>query len=92
MKIALKKIGRVFMRAVFVCSVSFCIWNVWQLATSNGGKLLVSYAGDELRANLTSFTAANISQAALEQRLQSEVAKDERDWIVIQSLEEIAKE
>jgi hypothetical protein len=95
MKIGLKKIGRVFMRVVFVCSVSFCIWNVWnvwQLATSNGGKLLVSYADDELRANLTAFTAANISQVALEQRLQSEVAKDERDWIVIQSLEEIAKE
>lgn len=86
-----KKFRRVVLRVFLFCSLSFTAWNIFQLVTSNGGRLLVSYAKAEISVRLISFTSTSVSQKTIEEKIISEVAEDDRDWIVIESLRVIAK-
>ncbi|MCP5389826.1 MAG: hypothetical protein H6915_08675 [Novosphingobium sp.] len=66
--------------------------NLYQIAGSNVGRLLVERSQSEIEAEIDRLLDNSSSKSLLEHRLHEELASFPRDWIVIESLQEIASE
>ena len=72
-------------------SIGLTAFNGWQLSNSTGGVLLVERAQSEMQDRLVKLAAEGYNQAALEEAIGSELANEPRNWVVINSLLEIAE-
>jgi hypothetical protein len=71
-------------------SIGLSVFNGWQLSTSTGGGLFIERSQSEIQKRLVKFAADNSDQAALEEAIGSELTTEPRNWVVINSLLEIA--
>lgn len=66
------------------------MWSSLQIIGSRGGQFLVERSVSEISAAYTKLVNRELSQKALEQRIQQELSADDRNWTLLQSLREIA--
>ncbi|WP_051201579.1 hypothetical protein [Paracoccus aminophilus] len=81
---------RFILAVVALGFLAFSAHGLWQISTSLGGRWLIERTGSELSAAMTRATLGDAPQPRLEAALSEELANDPRDWIVINSLTEIA--
>ncbi len=71
---------------------SLCLFavSVWQLSSSSVGRIFIEKTNAELRESLIKLAERNADQTRLERAISDELARAPRDWIVINSLLEVA--
>ena len=84
----LKKLVRHLIMAGFIGLSAF---SGWQLSTSTGGRIFIERSQSELQERLVKFAADNSDKATLEKAISSELDIEPRNWVVINSLLEIAE-
>lgn len=72
-------------------SIGLSAFSGWQLSTSTGGRIFIERSQSELQEKLVKVAARNSDQAALEKAIDSELTSVPRNWVVINSLLEIAE-
>ena len=74
----------------FLISSALITWSSLQIIGSRGGQFLVARSVSEISGAYTKLVNRELSQKALEQRIQQELSADDRNWTLLQSLREIA--
>ena len=74
----------------FLFSSALVAINLHQIVVSNGGKYLVANSKSEIEKRLNKFTLSKVTESKLEQKISSELSVKNRNWVIIQSLQNIA--
>jgi hypothetical protein len=74
----------------FVISLAFTTWNIVQFSRSWSGSLLIDLSEAELSRALARLAVNGTSSGQIEKKLAEALDAVPRDWVVIDSLEEIA--
>ena len=81
---------RFFRLASILISSAIIAWSTWQIVGNRAGQLLVERSVDEISLAYTKLINRELSQIALEQRIQQELLVGDRNWMLLQSLRDIS--
>ena len=87
----MQRLKRLFRTFTMIGSIGLSAFSGWQLSTSTGGRIFIERSQSELEEKLVKLAARNSDQAALEKAINSELASEPRNWVIINSLLEIAE-
>ena len=88
----MQKFKNLVRRSIMIGSITLSAFSGWQLSTSTGGRFFVERLQAELQERLVGFAADNSDRAALERAIGSELVTEPRNWVLINSLREIAED
>lgn len=87
----MQRIKRLIRTFIMIGSIGLSAFSGWQLSTSTGGGMFIDRSQSELQARLVKVATRYSNQAALEEAIDSELVSEPRNWVVINSLQEIAE-
>lgn len=88
----MKKFVRSILTIIFVCSLSFTLYNLTMLWRNPMVTVWVQRSNDQITADLDRQLAIQASDSSLEARVFDRLREQPRNWIAIESLELIAED